>query len=306
MHAFHINAFDHRMHSCRRHRHRRRGGGAPRRDRRESAGDQPLHAYPEAAIFPNQRLQLFPVAAEKYETVTSVRLVAQFVLDHARQRVDPPPHVLWVASHVDPPHGRETQHGRRRQARAVASRAPAKSGGIPAVNEQRSPLRVVRIRWRRRRRPRRGCGWTTSSMKPGMPTSCGGLDERLTVHRTDTLRPTLRRLGVDLCRQDHDRRRHRSPRPPRHHAGIRHGKLSEARSGRSRTAAGTLPAGSARRRAVEYPQQWRFDENAPVNPPRPTERAGKDSARRSYELASQSWQSSCRKVGNLVVGRSAI
>jgi hypothetical protein len=54
--------------------------------------------------------------------------VAQFVLDHAGQRVDAAPHVLRIARHIDPLHAREVQHRRLRHASAVDNSAPAACG----------------------------------------------------------------------------------------------------------------------------------------------------------------------------------
>lgn len=104
MRGFHVDAFKQCMHPRRRHRDRSIGGRAPRSDGSERAGDQALHADPEAAGFPYQRLQLFPVATEEHEAVAGVGLVAEFVLDHAHQGVDPPAHVLRIPRHVDPLH----------------------------------------------------------------------------------------------------------------------------------------------------------------------------------------------------------
>lgn len=185
MRAFHVDAFEQRMHAGRRHRHRCIGRCAPRRDAREGAGDQALHTDPEAARFPDQRLQLLPVATEEDEAVAGVGLVAEFMFDHAHQGVDAPAHVLRIPRHEDPLHRREAQHRRLRQASAVASSAPARSGGMPLENVQRRPLRVVMVRWRRR--PRRAEGWTISSMKPGMPPSYGRQAGGIWGRRTDTI-----------------------------------------------------------------------------------------------------------------------
>jgi hypothetical protein len=97
--------------------------------------------------------------------------MAELMLDHTAQRVDPPPHVLRIPRHEDPPHAREAQHRHPFHARAVASNRSAKSGGTPAVNVHRRPVRVVKVIRRRRRRPRRDGTWTTTSMKPGIRTS---------------------------------------------------------------------------------------------------------------------------------------
>lgn len=75
--------------------------------------------------------------------------MAKFVLDHAHQRIDPPPHILRIARHENPPHPRKAQHRRPRSdprhASTVDNNAAAKSGGTPAVNEQRTPLTVVKL-----------------------------------------------------------------------------------------------------------------------------------------------------------------
>jgi len=154
------------------HWHRCGWRRAPRRHRREGSADQPLHAQPEAAVLPDQHLELLPIAAQEDEAVARVGLVPQFMLDHAGQTVDATPHVLGIAGHEDPLHGREAQHCRLRHARAVDSNSPARSAGMPEVNTHRRPLRVVIVRRRRRRRPRRDGGWTISSMKPGIPAVC--------------------------------------------------------------------------------------------------------------------------------------
>ena len=173
-----------------RHRHRWRGRVAPRRHCGEGAGNQSLHAQPEAAVLPDQRLQFLAITAEKDETVTSIGLVSQFVFDHAGQRIDPTPHILGRTGHEDPANRREAQHRRLLcQAKAVVSRAAARSAGRPAVNVQRNPLRVVIvIRWRRRR-PRRGGGLTRISMKPeDIPPSWSHQPVKRPACRTDTLR----------------------------------------------------------------------------------------------------------------------
>ena len=171
-----------------RHRHRWRGRVAPRRHCGEGAGNQSLHAQPEAAVLPDQRLQFLAITAEKDETVTSIGLVSQFVFDHAGQRIDPTPHILGRTGHEDPANRREAQHRRLLcQAKAVVSRAAARSAGRPAVNVQRNPLRVVIvIRWRRRR-PRRGGGLTRISMKPeDIPPSWSHQPVKRPACRTDT------------------------------------------------------------------------------------------------------------------------
>ena len=162
------------MDPCRRGDHRRARIRTPRRHRGEGAGDQPLHADPEAAVLPDQRLQFFPVTAEEDKAVAEIGLVTELVLDNARQAVDAPAHVLRIPGHEDPPHRREAQHPLLRQASAVDSSAPARSAGMPPLNTQRRPLRVVIVRRRRRRRPRRDGGWTISSMKPGIQAAWRG------------------------------------------------------------------------------------------------------------------------------------
>jgi hypothetical protein len=97
--------------------------------------------------------------------------MAEFMLDHAHQGVDAAAHVLRIPRHEDPLHRRETQHARLRQPNAVVSSALARSGGTPAVNEHRRPLRVRIVNRCRRRRWRRAGGWTRISMKPGMTPS---------------------------------------------------------------------------------------------------------------------------------------
>jgi hypothetical protein len=71
--------------------------------------------------------------------------MAQLVLDHARQRVDAPPHVLRIARHIDPSNGAEAQHARPRQVMAAASSARASSGGTPLVNVHRRPEGRVKL-----------------------------------------------------------------------------------------------------------------------------------------------------------------
>jgi hypothetical protein len=153
MHILHGKTFNQRMDLGRRHRHRRRRRAAPRRHRREGSRDQPFEAQPETTVLPDQHFQLLPIPTQEEKTVARVRLVPQFMLNHAGERVDPPPHVLRPAGHVDPPHRREVQHRPprrpRRHANAVARTAAAKSAGTPAANVQRTPLRDVMTTSRR-------------------------------------------------------------------------------------------------------------------------------------------------------------
>lgn len=154
----HIDPFDQRMDPRRRRRHRRRGAGGPGRHRGECPRFQALQAQPEAAVLPHQNLQLPPIPAEEEEGIAAVGLMAQLVLDHARQRVDATPHVLRVPRHIDPSNRAEAQHARPRQVRAADSSARASSGGTPLVNVHRRPEGRLMLSRCRRRRPRRAGG----------------------------------------------------------------------------------------------------------------------------------------------------
>ena len=187
------------MDPCRCDRNRRCQRPTPRRHGGEGPGFKPPHAQPEAALLPDQHLQLPPVFAQEEEAVTRVWLMAKFMLDHARQQVDATPHVLGLAGHEDPPHRRETQHRVLRQAKATASSCRARSAGTPAVNVHFTPAGVVKdIRWRRRR-PRRTGGWTISSMKPGILPLWRDQGLRRMGGRTHTLRNHAASLGRRAC-----------------------------------------------------------------------------------------------------------
>lgn len=74
--------------------------------------------------------------------------MTQVVLHHTRQQVNAAAHVLWLSRNEDATHRRKVQHGSLRQAKAVDSRLPARSAGMPAENVQRRPLRVRMVNWR--------------------------------------------------------------------------------------------------------------------------------------------------------------
>jgi hypothetical protein len=93
------------------------------------------------------------------------------MLDHARKRIDPAPHILSIPRHVDTFHRREAEHYRPRHRRTTPSSEAARSAGTPAVKTHLTPLRVKNVTRRRRRRPRRAGDCRTSSMKPGIPPS---------------------------------------------------------------------------------------------------------------------------------------
>jgi hypothetical protein len=197
MHALHINPFKQSMDTRRRHQYRRRPRRTPRRHRRERAGLQPLQAQPEATVLPHQHLQPRPITAEKDEAITTERILSQLPLHHTRQQVDPPSHILRLPRHENPADGSEGQHDRSRHASTTASNRTAKSAGMPSVNVQRTPLRVVMVRRRGRRRRGRE-GRTTISTNPvGMPTAYRDQMGEMGERRTDTVATINPAFGLD-------------------------------------------------------------------------------------------------------------
>ena len=96
---------------------------APGRNGLEGAPDQPLHAQPEAAVLPDQGLQLFPVPTQEDEAVAGIWLMTELLFNHPREAVDPSSQILVIPGHIDPLHPRETQHRLLRHFKAVARTA---------------------------------------------------------------------------------------------------------------------------------------------------------------------------------------
>jgi hypothetical protein len=120
---------------------------------------------------PSSQISTLRLRRSQHKTVTRIRLVPQLMLDHARKRIDPAPHIPSIPRHIDTFHRRDAEHYRPRHRRTTPNSEAARSAGTPAVKTHLTPLRVENVTRRRRRRRRRAGDCTTSSMKPGIPPS---------------------------------------------------------------------------------------------------------------------------------------